>query len=44
MNELEPSALVNRYESTDDWRAVDEYFALTLLQEDGALIAGLMQG
>lgn len=39
MNELESSVPVNRYESTDDWRAVDEYFVSTLLQEDGALIA-----
>lgn len=39
MNELAFSVPVHRYESTDNWRAVDEYFASTLLQNDGALIA-----
>ena len=44
MNEFESSVPVNRYESTVDWRAVDEYFASTLLQEDGALVAARNAG
>jgi len=40
----EVGAPVNRYASAPAWRAVDEYFAAALVDEDGALVAARESG
>lgn len=44
MDDSESPAPTNRYPASDEWHAVDRYFASTLLEEDGVLTEARRSG